>query len=133
MVTALFNYYMAGATSNCCRLGARSVYIIQQCTSLQCHFIRSHKHRMHGCSAVNRHLHFWQNYDQNRLRATAVSRGWNGYQNKESAQKMDPGEESSLTASVGTGTQDLLISSPAIYHRAVRVQIQPKWFEPSRN
>ena len=31
--------YMAGATLNCCHLSASSVYSIQPCTSLQCHFI----------------------------------------------------------------------------------------------
>ena len=30
------------------------------------------------CLAVTRHLHFWQN-DRDLLRATAVTRGWNGY------------------------------------------------------
>ena len=31
--------------------------------------------------AVTCHLHFWQN-DRDFLRATAVTRGWNGYRNK---------------------------------------------------
>ena len=31
--------------------------------------------------AVTCHLHFWQN-DRDLLRATAVTRGWNGYRNK---------------------------------------------------
>ena len=52
---------MAGATWNCCRLGASSVYAIQPRTSLHCHFIRSHMRRMHVCLAVTCHLHFWQN------------------------------------------------------------------------
>ena len=39
--------YMAGALWNCCHLSAISVYTIQSCTSLQCHFIWSHKCRMH--------------------------------------------------------------------------------------
>ena len=30
------------ATRNCCRLEARSAYTIQLCTSLQCHFFKSH-------------------------------------------------------------------------------------------
>ena len=46
---------------------------------------------MYACLAVTCHLHFWQN-DRGLLRATAVTRGWNGYRN-ESAQKVDPGEE----------------------------------------
>ena len=46
---------------------------------------------MHACLAVTCHRHFGQN-DRDLLRATAVTWGWNGYQN-ESAQKVDPGEE----------------------------------------
>ena len=33
---------------------------------------------MYACLAVTCHLHFWQN-DRGLLRATAVTRGWNGY------------------------------------------------------
>ena len=64
---------MPDATWNCCRLGASSVYTIQPCTILQCHFIQSHKPRMHVCSAATCHLHFWQN-DRHLLRATAIKR-----------------------------------------------------------
>ena len=59
----------------------RSVYTIQPCTSLQCHFIQSHIGRVYVCLAVTCHLHFWQN-DRNILRATAVTRGRKGYRNK---------------------------------------------------
>ena len=68
---------MAGATWNCCRLGASSVYTIHTCTSLQCHFIRSHIGRVHVFLAVTCHLHFWQNTS-----VCAVARGWNGSRNK---------------------------------------------------
>ena len=37
--------------------------------------------------AVTCHLHFWQN-DQDLLRATAVTRGWNGYRNKSQHRKL---------------------------------------------
>ena len=70
---------MADATRNCCRLGAHSVYAIQQCTSLQCHF----KAKYVGVQvylAVTCHLHFWQN-DRDLLRAAAVTWEWNGYRN----------------------------------------------------
>ena len=40
---------MAGVTWNCCRLGARTVYTIQPCTSLQCHFIQSHNYMQGAC------------------------------------------------------------------------------------
>ena len=50
-----------------------------------------YRYRVLAYFAVTCHLHFWQN-DQDPLRATAVTRGWNGYRNK-SAQKVDPGEE----------------------------------------
>ena len=37
--------------------------------------------KVYACLAVTCHLHFWQN-DRDLLRATAVTRGWNGYRNK---------------------------------------------------
>ena len=58
------------------------------CTSLQCHFMQSHILRVHVCSAVTCHLHFWQN-DREYFHSTAVTQGWNGYQNK-SQLRMDP-------------------------------------------
>ena len=71
----------------CCNIGASSVYTIQPCTSLQCHFIQSHIGRVYVCLAVTRHLHFWQN-DRALLRATAVTRGLNGYRNKSQHRKL---------------------------------------------
>ena len=67
----------------CCRLGASSVYTIQPYTSLQYHSIG----RVHVCLAVTCQLHFWQN-DRDLLRATAVTRGWNGYRNKSQHRKL---------------------------------------------
>ena len=81
VVTALFICYMAGATWNFCRLGASSMYTMQPCISLQCHFIRSHICKVYVYLAVTCHLHFQQN-GRDLLRATdAVTRGWNGYRN----------------------------------------------------
>ena len=77
-----------------------------------CHFMQSHIRKVHACLAVTCHLHFWQN-GQDLLRATAVTRGWNGYRNK-SAQKVDPGEENSPAAPAGIRTRDLSITSPAL-------------------
>ena len=68
---------------------------------------------MYACLAVTCHLRFWQN-DPGLLCATAVTQGWNGYGNKESAQKVDPGEENSPAAPAGIRTDNLLISSPAL-------------------
>ena len=68
---------------------------------------------MYACLAVTCHLHFWQN-DRDLLRATAVTRGRNGYGNKASAQKVDPGEENSPAAHAGIRTRELLITSPAL-------------------
>ena len=78
---------IAGATWNCCRQGAISVYTIQPCTSLQCHFNQSHIGRVYVCLVVTCHLHFWRN-DRDLLRATAVTRGWNGYRNKSQHRKL---------------------------------------------
>ena len=80
-LTALFGCYTAGATWSCCRLGASSAYTIQPCSSLQCHFIWTHIHRVHVCLAITCHLHFWQN-DGDLLWTTAVTWGWNIYQKK---------------------------------------------------
>ena len=41
---------------------------------------------MYACLAVTCHLHFWQN-DRDLLRATVVTRGWNGYRNKSQHRK----------------------------------------------
>ena len=41
----------------------------------------------HVCLAVTCHLRFWQN-DRGLLRATAVTRGWNGYRNKSQNRKL---------------------------------------------
>ena len=49
-----------------------------------CHFMQSHTRKMHACLAVTCHLHPWQDF----LRATAVTRGWNGYRNKSQRRKL---------------------------------------------
>ena len=73
---------MAGATWNCCHLGASSVYTIQPC-----HFMQSHILKVYACLAVTCHLHFGQN-DWDLLRVAAVTRGWNGYWNKSQRRKL---------------------------------------------
>ena len=52
-----------------------------------CHFMQSHIRKVYACLAVTCHLHFWQN-DRDILRATAVTWGWNGYQNKSRHRKL---------------------------------------------
>ena len=54
-----------------------------------CHFMQSHIHEVYACLAVTCHLHCWQN-DRDLLRATAVTRGWNGYRNKSQHRKSTP-------------------------------------------
>ena len=73
----------------CCCLGASSVYTIQSCTNLKCHFIQSHIGTVYVCLAVTCHLHFWQN-DRDLLHAAVVTRGWNGYWNKSQHRKLTP-------------------------------------------
>ena len=51
-----------------------------------CHFMQSHIRKVYACLAVTCHLHFWQN-DRDLLRATAVTRGWNGYWNRSQHRK----------------------------------------------
>ena len=69
---------MAGATRICCRLGAFCVHhtTVHHVTSCKATYVRCMR-----VLAVTCHLHFWQN-DRDFLRATAVTRGWNGYRNK---------------------------------------------------
>ena len=88
-------------------VSARSVYTIQPCTMSR-HFRQATNigGRVHTCSVVTCHLHFWQN-DLDLLRATAVTRGWNGYRNESQEQKVDSGEENSSAAPAGTRTRDL--------------------------
>ena len=77
------------------------------------------------CLAVTCRMHFWQN-DQDVLHTTVVTQGWNGYHNK-SAHKVDPGEENSPHAPVGTLTQGLLIMSLSLYqpvHQPVQELLQ---------
>ena len=52
-----------------------------------CHFMQSHLRKVYACLAVTCHLRFWQN-DRGLLRATAVTRGWNGYRNKSQHRKL---------------------------------------------
>ena len=63
-------------------MSAHSAYTIQPC-----HFIQSHIPKVHASLAVTCHLHFWQN-DRDLLRATAVTRVWNGYRNKSQYKKL---------------------------------------------
>ena len=82
MVTELFGCYTAGATWNCCWVGACSVYTTQPCTSLQWHFIRSHIHRTHVCLAVTCHMHVlveWPGY----FTCYCGNTWWNGYRNQQ--------------------------------------------------
>ena len=52
-----------------------------------CHFMQSHIRKVYACLAVTCHLRFWQN-DRDLLRATVVTRGWNGYRNKSQYRKL---------------------------------------------
>ena len=50
------------------------------------HFMQNRIRKVYVCLAVTCHLHFWQT-DLDLLRATAVTRGWNGYRNKSQHRK----------------------------------------------
>ena len=56
-------------------------------THAPCHFMQSCIRKVYACLAVICNLHFWQN-DLDLLRATAVTRGWNGYRNKSQHRKL---------------------------------------------
>ena len=63
-----------------------------------------HIRKVHACLTVTCHLHLWQN-DRDLLPATAL---------RESAQKVDPGEENDFATPAGTRTRELSITSPAL-------------------
>ena len=58
----------------------------QVVTNAEARFNKSHIRKVYACLAVTCHLHFWQN-DRDFLRATVVTRGWNGYRNKSQHRK----------------------------------------------
>ena len=55
-------------------------------TNAEARFNKSHIRKVYACLAVTCHLHFCQN-DRDFLRATVVTRGWNGYRNKSQHRK----------------------------------------------
>ena len=86
---------------------AVSVHVMCTPHGLQCHFMQSHIHRVHACSAIC-HQRFWQN-DRDLLRATAVTRGWNGYRNQGQHRKLTLKKKNSPAAPAGTQTLGLSI------------------------
>ena len=52
-----------------------------------CPFMQSYICKVYACLTVTCHMHFWQN-DRDLLRATAVTRGWNGYRNESQHRKL---------------------------------------------
>ena len=61
VLTAFFWVLHGWCYMKYCHFSAGSVYTIQPCTRLQCHFIQSHIGRVCVCLGVTCHLHFWQN------------------------------------------------------------------------
>ena len=55
-------------------------------TNAEARFNKIHIRKVYACLAVTCHLHFRQN-DRDFLRATVVTRGWNGYRNKSQHRK----------------------------------------------
>ena len=55
-------------------------------TNAEARFNKIHIREVYACLAVTCHLLFWQN-DRDFLRATVVTRGWNGYRNKSQHRK----------------------------------------------
>jgi len=78
-----------------------------------CHFMQSHIRKVYACLAVTCHLHFWQN-DRDLLRATVVTRGWNGYRNKSQHSKSTLEKKILPPFPAGIRTCDLSITSPAL-------------------
>ena len=77
--------------------------------------IRSHFSRVYVCLAVTCHLHFWQN-DRDLLRATTVTRGWNGCRNKSQYRKLPRRKTNKQT----TNKKTLLRLEPETFRLRVR-------------
>ena len=82
-------------------------------TNAEARFNKIHIRKVYACLAVTCHLRFWQN-DRDLLRATVVTRGWNGYRNKSQHRKSTRGEENSPAVPAGIRTHDLSITSPVL-------------------
>ena len=95
------------------------------CTSYNhapCHFMQTHIRKVNACLAVTCHLHFWQS-DRDLLRATAVTRGWNGYRNKSQHRKsilekkiLPPLQQGFEPATFESRSNHWAISAPHIIH-----------------
>ena len=81
---------------------------------------------MHVCLAVTCHLHFQQTDQDVFSHATAVTWERNRYQNKSQHRKLTR-EENYPTTFARTGTCDILITSPALYTRAIPVRLWLTW------
>ena len=79
--------------------------------------------RVYACLGVTCHLHFWQN-DQGLLRATEVAKGGTDTE-KESAHKVNSGDENSLITPAGILTCNLSIMSLALYQQAILAHGRP--------
>ena len=89
-IARIFNIHRSGSTvwllHGCCHvklLPSRRKFCVHHSTMHQFTVSFHSKPRRRGeyFLAATCHLHFWRN-DQDLLRATAVTRGWNGYRNK---------------------------------------------------
>ena len=72
----------------------------------------NHIRKVYACLAVTCNLHFWQN-DRDLLRATAVTRGWNGYGIKSQHRKLTL-ESVSADVSCGRYGHNSSLRSPII-------------------
>ena len=114
-------------------------------TNAEARFNKIHIRKVYACLAVTCHLHFWQN-DRDFLRATVVTRGWNGYRNKSQHRKSDPGEEKfsrrssrdsnprpfnhesgALTTELSPPPTPCLTFFNLKYHSAARAATRPLW------
>ena len=82
-------------------------------TNAEARFNKSHIRKVYARLAVTCHLHFGQN-DRDFLRATAGTRGWNGYRNKSQHRKSTLEKKILPAVPAGIRTRDLSITSPAL-------------------
>ena len=81
------NSHQSGVLKALAWLVPRESAVSARCVHIQPYTLSLHAHKVHACLAVTRYLHFCQT-DQDLLHATAVTRGWNGYQSKSQHRKL---------------------------------------------
>ena len=106
-------------------------------TNAEARFNKIHIRKVYACLAVTCHLHFWQN-DRDFLRATVVTRGWNGYRNKSQHRKSTlekkilPPFQQGFEPATWSGALTTELSPPPCIQFPQKVKYRDAYNKPSR-